>query len=70
MEDLKQQVRALLANRQKIPAIKLFRERTGVGIKQAKEAVEAIGRGEPVSIPETVEVSFEEQLVRLLDQGQ
>ena len=51
-------------------AIKLFRERTGVGIKQAKEAVEAIGRGEPFSIPDSVEETFEHQLVGLLDQGQ
>jgi ribosomal protein L7/L12 len=40
------------------------------GLKQVKEAVEAIGRGEPFSIPETVDESFEEQPVRLLGQGQ
>jgi ribosomal protein L7/L12 len=69
-EDLKEQVYALLADGQKIIAVKLFRQRTGVGIKQAKEAVEAIGRGEPFSIPESVEETFEQELAGLLDQGQ
>ena len=32
--------------------------------------MEAIGRGEPFSIPEPVEETFEHQMVRLLDQGQ
>lgn len=40
------EVKELLGRRQKIAAIKLWRERTGVGLKDAKEAVEAIERGE------------------------
>ena len=55
---------------QKIQAIKVYRERTGVGLKQAKEAVEAIERGEPLPIPEMVDESFERELIALLDQGQ
>ncbi len=34
----------LLKQGQKIPAIKLYREETGVGLKEAKDAVEALGR--------------------------
>ena len=36
------EVRALAASDQKIQAIKLYRERTGVGLKEAKDAVEAM----------------------------
>ena len=69
-EDWKQEIRALLGEGQKIQAIKVYRERTGVGLRQAKEAVEAIERGESLSIPEMVDESFERELIALLDQGQ
>lgn len=36
------EVRASLANGRKIEAIKIYRELTGVGLKEAKEAVEAM----------------------------
>ncbi|MBN1452635.1 MAG: ribosomal protein L7/L12 [Anaerolineales bacterium] len=42
------QIRELIAQGQKITAVKLYRELTGVGLKEAKDAVEAIERGEPV----------------------
>ena len=35
---------------QKIEAIKLYRQMSGVGLKEAKDAVEALARGEPVQI--------------------
>jgi hypothetical protein len=38
------QVRALLQERRKIEAIKVCRESTGLGLKEAKERVEAIER--------------------------
>lgn len=38
---------SLLAKRNKIEAIKVYRERSGVGLKEAKDAVEAIQRGLP-----------------------
>jgi ribosomal protein L7/L12 len=69
-EDWKQEIRALLGEGQKIEAIKLYRERTGVWLRQAKEAVEAIERGEPLPIPEMVDERFERDLIALLDQGQ
>lgn len=41
----------LLREGRKIEAIKLFREQTGVGLKEAKDAVEAMERGEAVEVP-------------------
>lgn len=38
---------------QKIEAIKRYRELTGVGLKEAKDAVEALERGEPVPVTQT-----------------
>jgi hypothetical protein len=38
------EVRALLQQRQKIEAIKLLRQRTGLGLKEAKDRVDAIER--------------------------
>jgi hypothetical protein len=35
---------SLLGRGEKIRAIKLYRERTGVGLKEAKDAVEALAR--------------------------
>lgn len=40
------QLHALLAEGRKIEAIKLYRERTGAGLREAKEAVDAIERGQ------------------------
>jgi ribosomal protein L7/L12 len=42
---VEKEIRALLAARQKINAIKVYRQVTGAGLKQAKEAVEAIEAG-------------------------
>ncbi len=43
--EVEEQVRAALAARKKIEAIKIFREATGLGLKESKEAIEAIQRG-------------------------
>jgi len=40
--DLESQVVLLLSQRGKIEAIKLYREHTGVGLREAKDTVEAI----------------------------
>ena len=42
------QIRELIDQRRMIDAIKLYREATGVGLKEAKDAVEAMERGEPI----------------------
>ncbi len=47
------EIRSLAASGKKIAAIKLYREATGVGLAEAKDAVEAIARGQGVSFPST-----------------
>ena len=42
--DVDSRVRSLLATGEKIAAIKLYRESTGVGLKEAKDAVDAMER--------------------------
>jgi hypothetical protein len=41
-EELKEQVRTLLLQGNKIEAIKIYREATGLGLKESKDAVEFI----------------------------
>jgi ribosomal protein L7/L12 len=43
------EVRTLLDQGKKIQAIKVYRQMTGIGLKEAKMAVEAIEQGLPVS---------------------
>jgi ribosomal protein L7/L12 len=63
------QVRTLLAEGRKIEAIKLYRGETGARLKEAKDAVEAIERGQPFLRPEGVDEPFERELVTLLGEG-
>ncbi|MEP6895701.1 MAG: ribosomal protein L7/L12 [Chloroflexota bacterium] len=49
--DQERQIREFINSDQLIPAIKLYREITGVGLLEAKSAVEALARGENVNIP-------------------
>jgi ribosomal protein L7/L12 len=68
---LKQQVRDLLERGEKINAIRLYREATGGGLTEAKQAVEAIERdagGE--IIPSLLDDAFLESLLDLLKKGQ
>ena len=74
-ESLEDAVRALLAQRLKIAAIKLYREQTGVGLAEAKDAVEHIaaagqvGRGHDVPDSETTFNDLEKQVLELLTAG-
>jgi len=43
-EDFLEQLRELTHQGQKIEAIKLYRKRTGVGLKEAKEAIEDLSK--------------------------
>ena len=66
-----QQLKELVAKGEKIAAIKLYREATGAGLVEAKDAVEAIMRGEAVTFPTHSQVSgldpfLENQIKRLL----
>ena len=71
-----EQIKALLFQGNKIAAIKIYREGTGVGLKEAKDAVEAIERGEPVYSPEPIQFDIqndamlEEQIKQLLARRQ
>lgn len=48
------EIHQLLAANKKIHAIKVFRERTGAGLRDAKNAVEAMQRGAPFPAPSTM----------------
>ena len=77
MNDLEEQIRSLLERGQKIEAIKRYREETGVGLAEAKEAVEALQagrtvscRGRPLSGPDKPRVAdWELDVLRLLQAG-
>ena len=49
--DMAQEIATLLKEKRKLDAIKLLRERTGCGLSEAKEAVEAIERGGGAEVP-------------------
>jgi ribosomal protein L7/L12 len=51
------EIREQLRNGNKIEAIKIYREMTGVGLKEAKDAVEALEAGQPVVISQSSVVS-------------
>jgi ribosomal protein L7/L12 len=55
---------------QKIEAIKLYREQPGAGLKEAKDAVEAIERGQAIPAAAPVDREFEDEVASLLRQGQ
>jgi large subunit ribosomal protein L7/L12 len=69
-DDLAARVRSLTEAGQKFEAIKLFRELTGAGLKQSKDAVEAIQRGQAPLASSLSDRAFEEEVAMLLEQGQ
>jgi ribosomal protein L7/L12 len=68
-EQLVAELQALLAAGRKIEAIKRYREATGVGLKEAKETVEAIQRNEPLPERKPVDSALENEVVSLLEGG-
>lgn len=71
---LEGEVRALLQAQRVIEAIKLVRERTGLGLREAKEAVEAVQRGEALPAhpmaPRPAHGSLDEaEVLRLLSES-
>ncbi|WP_182900897.1 ribosomal protein L7/L12 [Microbispora sp. H10830] len=48
--DLQHRVRELYADNKKIEAIKLIREQTGLGLKEAKDLAEALVSGRPLPV--------------------
>ena len=70
-ENQEEQIKELAAKGEKIAAIKLYRETTGVSLAEAKDAVDAIERGEAFDIPTPALVGeptsgLEDQISRLL----
>jgi large subunit ribosomal protein L7/L12 len=67
---LEARIRSLLEQNEKISAIKLFREQTGAGLKQARDAVDALERGEPLVVPAAPDRGSDQEILSLLEQGQ
>jgi len=67
--DLEQQVRALLDQGQKIKAIKLYKKETGLGLAEAREAVEAIPSGADTPSSSEIGDDVQTELLRLLGRG-
>ena len=67
-----QRLRELVVNGNKVAAIKLYREITNLGLKEAKDAVEAMLNSTQVVIPEPIQAGIqndtllEERIKRLL----
>jgi ribosomal protein L7/L12 len=53
-DSLTEAVQAQLAAGKTIDAIKTYREATGVGLKEAKDAVDSLAAGSPLTVPEAV----------------
>jgi ribosomal protein L7/L12 len=67
-EHLEFEIQRAIANRRTIEAIKLYRELHGVGLKEAKDAVDAMSRGQaPAS--RTVHDADEQQVYNALFAG-
>lgn len=76
---LEAEIRELVQKGNKLAAIALYRSATRSGLKEAKDAVEAVERGEPLLFPElgtvaspdpaSVPGDFEAQITDLLRQG-
>jgi ribosomal protein L7/L12 len=75
---LEQELLALIKQQGLIQAIKLYRERTGVGLKEAKDAVEALRDGKPFTLhtnaasqppPPPAEPDVRTRILALVQQG-
>lgn len=68
--DLEQQVRSLLDQGKKIEAVKVYKDRTGFGLKRSKDAVEALQRGCRSPQAAEADTDLEGDVLRLLGQGE
>jgi large subunit ribosomal protein L7/L12 len=69
-EKLEERLRSLLAEGRKIEAIKVYREATGAGLAEAKDAVEALEAGQKLPSSAVFDQESEKDIVALLEQGQ
>lgn len=68
-ESFESEIRSLLSQNRKIEAIKIYRERTGVGLAEANYAVELLQRGGSLNEPPMSD-DVDPQLLELLMAGQ
>jgi len=64
------ELRSLLRQGRKIDAIKRYREQTGVGLREAKDAVEALEAGAALPPRDRFDPNLEQDLIVLLERGQ
>ena len=69
-DDLERRVRSLLSEGRKIEAIKVYREATGAGLKEAKDAVEALDLRGGLPHPHGIGKDVEPELLSLLRRGE
>src|SRR3954468_3802515 len=69
-DDLEAQVRSLLAQGEKIGAIKLYRDATGAGLAAAKDAVEALERGQRFPPGAGTQADMDDEVAALLARGE
>jgi len=69
-DDMDLQIRSLVEQGKKIQAVKLYKNRAGVSLKLAKDAVDAIERGEGASVVDKGDTDVEADVCRLLNQGE
>ena len=64
------ELKELVVDGRKIEAIKLYRDRTGAGLREAKDAIDALEREGRLSVSEQQASSnLEEEIVALLERG-
>lgn len=68
--DLEQQVRSLLAQGKKLEAVKIYKNEVGCGLKEAKDAVEALERGDGPVQSTVTDADLEADVRRLLGNGE
>jgi ribosomal protein L7/L12 len=70
-ESLEAEIKNILGSRGKIAAIKYYRERTGAGLAEAKQAVEAIGESgyDPSALGDAAGADLGDQLEPMLRSG-
>ena len=69
-QDLEERIRSLLAEGQKIEAIRVYREATAAGLAAAKEAAEALEQGHPLPVANELDSELRAELLALLQEGQ
>jgi ribosomal protein L7/L12 len=68
--DLEQRARSLLAQGRKLEAVRIYKNEVGCSLKEAKDAVEALERGDGPPQPTEADASLEADILRLLRDGE